>query len=248
MPSGPTFPPSAVSNPGTIGTGPSFRPESNPNGSDFFGGIGSASFSSSSLLLLVAVVVIRFFCIRLIVRVLLEDAEGNLSQRVVVALLVVVVANISLYSISLLKVCVCVCVCLSLLFLLWKWCEELTLRTTCADVFMDSRLKIVGRNNSWCRPLPTGLSGLFYSSLPRADREEGRERLTLFFSPSFSPPTVLRQNVNTYSTSHTMFAATNVQQTAFVGKAVAMKSRTMVRYESVVGYVRVVVYCFLSGV
>ena len=110
MPSGPTFPPSAVSNPGTIGTGPSFRPESNPNGSDFFGGIGSASFSSSSLLLLVAVVVIRFFCIRLIVRVLLEDAEGNLSQRVVVALhVVVVVANISLYSISLLKVCVCVC-------------------------------------------------------------------------------------------------------------------------------------------
>lgn len=110
MPSGPTFPPSAVSNPGTIGTGPSFRPESNPNGSDFFGGIGSASFSSSSLLLLVAVVVIRFFCIRLIVRVLLEDAEGNLSQRVVVAVLV---ANISLYSISLLKVCVCVSVCLS---------------------------------------------------------------------------------------------------------------------------------------
>lgn len=45
-----------------------------------------------------------------------------------------------------------------------------------------------------------------------------------------------------------MFAATNVQQTAFVGKAVAMKSRTTVRYESVVGYVRVVVYCFLSGV
>ena len=58
VPSGPTFPPSAVSNPGTIGTGPSFRPESNPNGSDFFGGIGSASFSSSSLLLLVAVVVL----------------------------------------------------------------------------------------------------------------------------------------------------------------------------------------------
>jgi hypothetical protein len=113
VPSGPTFPPSAVSNPGTIGTGPSFRPESNPNGSDFFGGIGSASFSSSSLLLLVAVVVIRFFCIRLIVRVLLEDAEGNLSQRVVVALLVVVVANISLYSISLLKVCVCVCLSVS---------------------------------------------------------------------------------------------------------------------------------------
>ena len=113
MPSGPTFPPSAVSNPGTIGTGPSFRPESNPNGSDFFGGIGSASFSSSSSLLLVAVVVIRFFCIRLIVRVLLEDAEGNLSQRVVVALLVVVVANISLYSISLLKVCVCVCLSVS---------------------------------------------------------------------------------------------------------------------------------------
>lgn len=113
VPSGPTFPPSAVSNPGTIGTGPSFRPESNPNGSDFFGGIGSASFSSSSLLLLVAVVVI---CIRLIIRVLLDDAEGNLPQRVVVALLVVVVvANISLYSISLLKVCVCVC--LSLLFL-----------------------------------------------------------------------------------------------------------------------------------
>ena len=112
MPSGPTFPPSAVSNPGTIGTGPSFRPESNPNGSDFFGGIGSASFSSS-LLLLVAVVVIRFFCIRLIVRVLLEDAEGNLSQRVVVALQVVVVANISLYSISVLKVCVCVCLSVS---------------------------------------------------------------------------------------------------------------------------------------
>jgi hypothetical protein len=110
VPSGPTFPPSAVSNPGTIGTGPSFRPESNPNGSDFFGGIGSASFSSSSLLLLVAVVVIRFFCIRLIVRVLLEDAEGNLSQRVVVAVLV---ANISLYSISLLKVCVCVCLSVS---------------------------------------------------------------------------------------------------------------------------------------
>jgi hypothetical protein len=114
VPSGPTFPPSAVSNPGTIGTGPSFRPESNPNGSDFFGGIGSASFSSSSLLLLVAVVVIRFFCIRLIVRVLLEDAEGNLSQRVVVALhVVVIVANISLYSISLLKVCVCVCLSVS---------------------------------------------------------------------------------------------------------------------------------------
>jgi hypothetical protein len=112
VPSGPTFPPSAVSNPGTIGTGPSFRPESNPNGSDFFGGIGSASFSSSSLLLLVAVVVI---CIRLI-RVL-DDAEGNLPQRVVVALLVVVVvANISLYSISALKVCVCVCVSVCLSF------------------------------------------------------------------------------------------------------------------------------------
>lgn len=49
-------------------------------------------------------------------------------------------------------------------------------------------------------------------------------------------------------TEEKMFAATNVQQTAFVGKAVAMKSRTMVRYESVVGYVRVIVYCFLSGV
>merc|ERR1711906_36632 len=34
------------------------------------------------------------------------------------------------------------------------------------------------------------------------------------------------KNINTYSLSHTMFAATNVQQTAFVGKAVAMKSRT----------------------
>ena len=111
VPSGPTFPPSAVSNPGTIGTGPSFRPESNPNGSDFFGGIGSASFSSSSLLLLLVAVVV--ICIRLNVRVLLDDAEGNLPQRVVVALLVVVVANISLYSISALKVCVCVCVCLS---------------------------------------------------------------------------------------------------------------------------------------
>ena len=115
MPSGPTFPPSAVSNPGTIGTGPSFRPESNPNGSDFFGGIGSASFSSPSL---VAVVVIRFFCIfiRLIRRVLLDDAEGNLPQRLVVALLVVVVANISLYSLSALKVCVCVCVSVCLSF------------------------------------------------------------------------------------------------------------------------------------
>ena len=250
VPSGPTFPPSAVSNPGTIGTGPSFRPESNPNGSDFFGGIGSASFSSSSLLLLVAVVVIRFFCIRLIVRVLLEDAEGNLSQRVVVALLVVVVANISLYSISLLKVYVCVCVCLSLLFLFWKWCEELSLRTPCADVFMDSTQN--RRHNSWCRPLPTGRSGLFYSSLPCREQTEkrGERGLPSFFFTLFFPThrVVLRQNINTYSQSHTMFAATNVQQTAFVGKAVAMKSRTMVRYESVVGYVRVVVYCFLSGV
>ena len=79
--------------------------------------------------------------------------------------------------------------------------------------------------------------------------KRGERGLPSFFSPSFSPPTVvLRQNINTYSQSHTMFAATNVQQTAFVGKAVAMKSRTMVRYESVVGYVRVIVYCFLSGV
>ena len=38
-----------------------------------------------------------------------------------------------------------------------------------------------------------------------------------------------------------MFAATNVQQTAFVGKAVAMKSRATVRYESVVIYIRVIV-------
>jgi len=38
-----------------------------------------------------------------------------------------------------------------------------------------------------------------------------------------------------------MFAATNVQQTAFVGKAVAMKSRTMVRHESVLEYIRVIV-------
>lgn len=85
---------------------------------------------------------------------------------------------------------------------------------------------------------------------PREQTEKRGERgLPSFFSPSFSPPTVvLRQNINTYSQSHTMFAATNVQQTAFVGKAVAMKSRTMVRYESVVGYVRVIVYCFLSGV
>jgi hypothetical protein len=118
VPSGPTFPPSAVSNPGTIGTGPSFRPESNPNGSDFFGGIGSASFSSS-LLLLVAVVVL---CIRLI-RVL-DDAKGNLPQRVVVALLVVV-ANISLslsfffFSLSI------ACVCLSLVFLFIGACEVL---------------------------------------------------------------------------------------------------------------------------
>ena len=38
-----------------------------------------------------------------------------------------------------------------------------------------------------------------------------------------------------------MFAATNVQQTAFVGKAVAMKSRTMVRHELVVRYIRAIV-------
>ena len=112
--------------------------------------------------------------------------------------------------------------------------------------FLWIRLKIVGTIRGVVHCQLDSL--LFYSSLPRADREEGRERLTLFFSPSFSPPTVLRQNINTYSTTHTMFAATNVQQTAFVGKAVAMKSRTMVRYESVVGYVRVIVYCFLSGV
>lgn len=64
---------------------------------------------------------------------------------------------------------------------------------------------------------------------PREQTEKRGERgLPSFFSPSFSPPTVvLRQNINTYSQSHTMFAATNVQQTAFVGKAVAMKSRTM---------------------
>lgn len=142
----------------------------------------------------------------------------------------------------------CVCVCLSLLFLFcWKWCEERTLRTPCADVFMDSRLKIVGtiRGVVHCQ-----LDSLDYFILPCPPRADRGERLTLFFSPSFSPPTqcFLRQNINTYSQSHTMFAATNVQQTAFVGKAVAMKSRTMVRYESVVGYVRVVVYCFLSGV
>ena len=119
VPSGPTFPPSAVSNPGTIGTGPSFRPESNPSGSDFFGGTddcGSPSFSSSPL---VAVVVVRFsrIFIRLIsIRVLDDDAKGNLPQRVVVALLVVVVvvANISLCSISARAKCVCVSVCLSL--------------------------------------------------------------------------------------------------------------------------------------
>ena len=92
----------------------------------------------------------------------------------------------------------------------------------------------------------------FYSSLPFESRQRRGAReaypplfFTLFF-PTHS--SVFRQNINTYSLSHTMFAATNVQQTAFVGKAVAMKSRTMVRYESVVGYVRVVVYCFLSGV
>jgi len=94
------------------------------------------------------------------------------------------------------------------------------------------------------------LDNFILPCLPRADREEGRERLTLFFFTLFFPThsSFLRQNINTYSQSHTMFAATNVQQTAFVGKAVAMKSRTMVRYESVVGYVRVIVYCFLSGV
>jgi hypothetical protein len=57
--------------------------------------------------------------------------------------LLVVVANISLYSISALKVCVCVCVCvcvsvcLSLVFLFWKWCEEYNkglLNVVCCDV------------------------------------------------------------------------------------------------------------------
>jgi len=33
-------------------------------------------------------------------------------------------------------------------------------------------------------------------------------------------------------TEEKMFAATNVQQTAFVGKAVAMKSRTTVRFSN----------------
>ena len=46
VPNGPTLPPSAVSNPGIIGTGPSFLPESNPNGSDFFGGSGSPASKS----------------------------------------------------------------------------------------------------------------------------------------------------------------------------------------------------------
>ena len=92
----------------------------------------------------------------------------------------------------------------------------------------------------------------FYSSLPFESRQRrgAREAYPALFFTLFFPThrVVLRQNIKTYSQSHTMFAATNVQQTAFVGKAVAMKSRTMVRYESVVGYVRVIVYCFLSGV
>jgi hypothetical protein len=235
VPSGPTFPPSAVSNPGTIGTGPSFRPESNPNGSDFFGGIGSASFSSPSL---VAVVVIRFFCIfiRLIRRVLLDDAEGNLPQRLVVALLVVVVANISLYSLSALKVCVCVSVCLSLLFLFGSGVKRTPVLTLYGGDSNRTNKFVVSSTANWT------LSGLFYSSsLAESRQRRGRERLTLFFfTPSF-PTTILRQNINTYSLSHTMFAATNVQQTAFVGKAVAMKSRATVRYESVVIYIRVIV-------
>ena len=186
VPSGPTFPPSAVSNPGTIGTGPSFRPESNPNGSDFFGGIGSASFSSSSLLLLVAVVVIRFFCIRLIVRVLLEDAEGNLSQRVVVALHVVVVANISLYSLSALKVCVCVCVCVSVSpFSLWKWCEK----NSCADVVWR-RLKSYEqiRGVVHCQLDSLGLFSYYLPPESKTEKRGERGLPSFFFHPLFPHP------------------------------------------------------------
>ena len=134
----------------------------------------------------------------------------------------------------------CVCVCLSVSpFSLWKWCEK----NSCADVVWR-RLKSYEqiRGVVHCQLDSLGLFDYFIlPCLPRADREEGRERLTLFFfTPSF-PTTILRQSINTYSLSHTMFAATNVQQTAFVGEAVAMKSRTTVRYESVVIYIRVIV-------
>jgi hypothetical protein len=172
VPSGPTFPPSAVSNPGTIGTGPSFRPESNPNGSDFFGGIGSASFSSS-LLLLVAVVVL---CIRLI-RVL-DDAKGNLPQRVVVALLVVV-ANISLSlspsssSLFLLRVSVCLSF-FSLLVRVKSYKELLYFYGADVVVLVERFIQFV-RAFSGAKSAD---SGLFYSSLlfrrglwPRLTRE-----------------------------------------------------------------------------
>lgn len=86
------------------------------------------------------------------------------------------------------------------------------------------------------------LDSLDYFIIPRREQTEKRVRgLPSFFFHTLFPTTVLRQNINTYSLSHTMFAATNVQQTAFVGKAVAMKSRTMVRHELVVRYIRVIV-------
>ena len=161
VPSGPTFPPSAVSNPGTIGTGPSFRPESNPNGTDFFGGIGSASFSSS-LLLLVAVVVL---CIRLI-RVL-DDAKGNLPQRVVVALLVVV-ANISLSlspssssSLFLLRVSVCLSF-FSLLVRVKSYEELLYFYGADVVVLVERFIQFVRRAFSGAKSAD---SGLFSSSL-----------------------------------------------------------------------------------
>jgi len=81
VPTGPTLPPSAVSNPGIIGTGPSFLPLSNPNGSDFFGGSGaSSSFvpsSPSPVLAFVVVVVVtlkRFAFRKIIARLPLPRA------------------------------------------------------------------------------------------------------------------------------------------------------------------------------